>query len=583
MSAKYKALLAQLEQEQEDREKSTTSSTINTNDGDSAADGNVNLVKLYPSRAISQDDNAAHDGGSGVSSPLLPNGVSRKKRGAKQNICEINEITTIDKNFVAAANKKLDFVATASGQQQQQQEQHKSSDEAGDENCTVLPSPPMITTVSLNKILPTIPSDILRDRIKQLSPITDRLIDDWRTVSHLAALAPSKFEANIFPEMPKLSEVVEFSDFVKSSLDVCGLASLDGDSLQMMQRIIQRNERVARNATDSYEAKEHLVLEWIFKSQASTIRALKADVEQISAFIQLREIVLNHCNSVLGCINASINRVHGVAATERTCNRERILLNEIGRTRLMLASKAVNPREAVEIEERLALLPYRQNAIKLDDSVHELTQYDDVRYLVKDLAAAHNRVRRAEELADLILKQMRETESHEEEKWNVWNEKYSLAREKMNSAKVVKIRSTSSSDDDDENNNNNDDANDNEATWSGTDEEKMRKKRRRMLRKKKQLHHQRMLAAAAAGGVTQENPNSHDSSFLHLHDDEYEMIVQKKVPVSVTTGKPLVADLDAFVKRVQEEDRKSNELRKKRNQQSVLVPVGRSRTIEEEN
>ena len=366
--------------------------------------------------------------------------------------------------------------------------------------------------------------------------------------------------------MPQLSEVIEFSDFVKSSLDVCGLSSLDSDSLQTMQRIVDQNERVARNATDNYEAKEHLVLEWIFKSQASTIRALKADVEQISTFIQLREIVLNHCNSVLGCINASINRVLGVAATERTCTRERIWLNEVGRTRLMLTSQEITAREEVEISERLATLPFRENAIRLDDIVNELTHYENPKYCVKDLAAAHNRVKRAEELADIIMKQMRETESQEEEKWNVWNEKYAKAREKMNSAKVVKAVSSSDSSDDD-NNNDNDKNGEEKKKKELTDEQIQR-------RKKKKQQKRALLLMMKNGG---------DDKALLLHDDEYESIVQKRVPVSVTTGKPLVDDLDGVVKKIQEEDKKASELRKKRNQMSVLVSVGRSRTIEEDN
>ena len=572
MSAKYKELLAQLEQEQETA--ATTSTTISSEVS--------TTTTLYPSKAFSSEDDQItkigdYTSSSSASSPILPKGVSRKKRGTQQTNCVIHEITTIDKEFSAAANKKSQDSTTTTivaEDYNNNEDTKKKNDSTDDEQSTS--SSTMITkTVSLTKILPHIPSDILRLRIKQLSPIIDRLIDDWRTVSHHAALAPSKFDANIYPEMPKLSEVIEFSDFVKSSLDVCGLSFLDSNSLRTMQRIIDKNERVARNATENYESKEHLVLEWIFKSQASTIRALKADVEQISAFIQLREIVLNHCNSVLGCINASINRVLGVAATERTCNRERILLNELGRTRLMLTSQEVTAREEVEIQERLATLPFRDNAIRLDDIVTELSHYDNPKYQVKDLAAAHNRVKRAEELADVIMKQMRETESHEEEKWNVWNEKYSRAREKMNSAKVVKV--VSSSDDDDD-----DDEEDLESSLQMlmmntsysemTDSQK--KKLFRLKKKKKKL--------MAEQQQQNNSPSSQQQQQVFVfHDDEYEMIVQKRVPVSVTTGKPLVDDLDAVVKHIQDEDRKTAEQRKKRNRASGLVSVGRSKTIEE--
>ena len=163
MSAKYKELLAQLEQEEE---KNTTSSSSHQAPPSST-------TKLYPSKAISKEDeeDVVHS-----SSPLLPEGVSRKKRGAQQTICDIKEIKTIDKQFTAASNKKKELDLRT----EIIEEETTSSSTTTNENETSSSS--SIPTISLNKILPLIPSDILRDRIKQLSPIIDRLIDDWRTV-----------------------------------------------------------------------------------------------------------------------------------------------------------------------------------------------------------------------------------------------------------------------------------------------------------------------------------------------------------------------------------------------------------------
>ncbi len=513
MSAKYKELLQKLEQEAEEN---NSSSSTNTTDS-----------KLYPSQIISLEDEEnlrrLHSHENHNHPVLLPQGAKRKVRGAQQtesSISEIHYFYSESKNPETKTQtvqvKSLRDLIQNENSSKINLDENNNNEEEGDEfnanyfeNETSAKTRTTVTSSSsLTQILPHIPCSILRDRIKQLAPIIRRTIADWRVATDSAGIsAGAPFEPSVFPEMPILRDVVEHSDFVRRSLDPCGLASLDAASLATMERVARSNERAARDATENYEQKEHKVLQWVFRSQVSTIRALRADIAQLHAFAQHRDIVMNHCQAVLGCIGASIERVVGCAATERVCTRERLMLNEMGRALLTLTSKTVTAKEEADLNDRLAKLPFREKAIKLYDLVNELTEsslpslpsflflgddnddedenisisdknnvevfVDGVGILVtapstdqfleksednnkkikkkqsfaqkvnpakvKDLAAAINRIRAAEELADEILREIRQNEAAEESRWSEWNAKYQRAVNKMSSAALIAV------------------------------------------------------------------------------------------------------------------------------------------------